>query len=121
MIKAIDMKTRILSFFKQYKVIYIQVIAFTIIGLYKQQQWWWYCSALLLVLPLISGKLAVYYINTLDYIVNTIGLWLKYMLFFFFFFIILCPIALFFYRKKESTGYIAYQKELSPDGFTKMW
>ncbi|MBK9329169.1 MAG: hypothetical protein IPM95_07615 [Sphingobacteriales bacterium] len=115
------MKTGILSYFKQYKVIYIQVVVFTIIGLYKHNQGLMYFSALLLVLPLISGKLSAFYIKTLDYILNKIGLWLRYMLFFIFYLIVLCPVALFFYRRKQETGYIDYQKELSEDTFRKMW
>lgn len=112
---------KIILFVKEFKVIYIQAVVFTIIGLFKQHYGWVIFSSVISVLPLISQAGARRYVEAVEWVVNTTGLWIRYLLFLLFFIFVLCPVALFVRKKNQKTDYIPYERAQRENSFEKMW
>lgn len=109
--------------FKSYKPIWIQVLVFISLGILKKEILFIVLGIILFILPFLSVKSATAYIEILEKIINTTGIWIKNMLFFLLFYIIIFPIRIILNRSitKQTKGYILSDLSDSSTDFEKMW
>lgn len=108
-----------MNYIKRNKEIFIQIIAFSIIGLlFKKYYLLFFVLILIGILPFrkISNK----YIYLLNKLIFKIGWLIKTILFSLLFIFIICPISIFKKRTKNNS-YILRNKTFEPIDFEKMW
>lgn len=112
-----------MKFIKKYKVIWIQSIAFVIVGIFRHQTILIIVGYNLLLLPFLSQKLALKYIILLEKILHLIGFWIKNIMFTLLFFLIITPISfiLKLQNQKKIKNYILRDPVDKQLNFEKMW
>lgn len=114
-----------MNYFKKYNQIWIQCIAFFVIGITKHKPLFLYLSGTLFLLVVLLPAIAKKYIYFLAIILNKTGYWLKNILFIFLFYVIFFSIALLMritkYNRNNKIYYIEKNKIYMPIDFEKMW
>lgn len=108
-----------MDFIKRNKEILIQIIVFSIIGVFLKKYYLLiFVFILLIILPF--NLLTKNYIKYLNKFINFIGFVIKTIMFTMLFVFVICPLSL-FKKKQKNIGFVFRNKEIEPMDFEKMW